>query len=43
MIAVDEFAEFEVDGSNTLTRAELRAFCDKYKTKEAILEALSTE
>jgi hypothetical protein len=43
VIAVDEFAEFEVDGSSVLTRAELRAACNQHKTKEAILEALSAE
>ncbi len=43
VIPVDEFAEFELDGSNVLTRSELRAACSQYKTKEAILEALSAE
>jgi len=40
VIPVDEFAEFELNGSNVLTRAELRALCDKHKTKEAILDAI---
>ena len=39
-IMVDEFAEFELPGSSSLTRDELRAICDKYKTKEEILKAL---
>jgi hypothetical protein len=43
VIPVDEFGEFEVDGSNALTRAELRAICDEHKTREEILEALSGE
>ena len=41
VIPVDEFAEFELDGSRMLNRNELRALCDKYKTKEEILKALS--
>ena len=40
LIAVDEFAEVELKGIRTLTREELRAICDREKTKEAILEAL---
>jgi hypothetical protein len=40
VIPVDEFGEFEIDGSNALTRAELRAICDQHKTRDAILEAL---
>jgi len=43
VIPVDEFAEFEIDGSNALTRSEFQALCDKHKTKEAILEVLSTK
>ena len=43
VIPVDEFAEFEVRGSKALTRTELRAICDRYDTKEAILEALVQE
>jgi hypothetical protein len=39
-IAVDEFAEVELKGARTLTRDELRALCDKHKTKAAILKAL---
>ena len=41
VIAVDEFAEIELDGLNALTRDELRKACDKYKTKEKIVKALS--
>ncbi|MFO7898248.1 MAG: hypothetical protein R6V58_04210 [Planctomycetota bacterium] len=40
LIPVDEFAEFSLPISRTLTRAEFRAICDEHKTKEAILEAL---
>jgi hypothetical protein len=40
LIAVDEFAEIELKGRHTLTREELRAVCDREKTKEAILQAL---
>jgi hypothetical protein len=40
LIPVDEFAEVEVRGSVALTREELRAICDRAKTKEAIIEAL---
>jgi len=40
VIAVDEFAEFELDGLDVLTRAELRKICDKHKTRKKILEAL---
>jgi hypothetical protein len=43
VIPVDEFAEFEVDGSNAITRSELRSLCEEHKTKEAILKALSTK
>jgi hypothetical protein len=43
VIPVDEFAEFDLDGSRVLNRDELRALCDKYKTKEEILKALSAE
>ena len=43
VIAVDEFAEFEVRGSKTFTRTELRTICDRYDTKEEILEALVHE
>jgi len=41
VIPVDEFAEFEIPGSNALTRDELRAICDQHKTKEEILSALT--
>ncbi len=40
LIAVDEFAEVELKGIRALSREELRAICDREKTKEAILEAL---
>ena len=40
VIPVDEFAEVEIMGGRVLTRAELRAICDRMKTKEKILEAL---
>jgi hypothetical protein len=40
IIPVDEFAEVELRGTRTLTREELRAICDREKTKEAILQAL---
>jgi hypothetical protein len=40
LIPVDEFAEIELHGLRTLTREELRAVCDREKTKEAILAAL---
>ena len=41
LICVDEFAEFELAGSTTMTREEFRALCDRYKTKEEILRALT--
>ncbi len=40
LIPVDEFAEVELKGGRVLSRAELRAICDRMKTKEKILEAL---
>ncbi len=40
LVPVDEFAEVEIRGSRVLNREELRAICDKHKTKEAILKAL---
>ena len=40
LIPVDEFAEVELQGSRVLTREELRAVCDREKTKDAILKAL---
>ncbi len=43
VIPVDEFAEFELEGSRVINRNELRALCDKYKTKQEILKALSAE
>lgn len=41
LIAVDEFAEVELKGNRVLTREELRAVCDKAKTKEKIVAELS--
>ncbi len=41
LIPVDEFAEVEVRGAKAFTRDELRALCDKHKTKAAIVKALS--
>jgi len=41
VIAVDEFAQFELRGSNALTRRELRALCDRHKTKDAVLRAIN--
>jgi hypothetical protein len=41
LIPVDEFAEIELSGLRSLTRQELRAACDRYKTKEEIVKALS--
>jgi len=41
LICVDEFAEFELAGSTTMTREEFRARCDRYTTKEEILAALT--
>jgi hypothetical protein len=41
VIPVDEFAEIELAGLRTLTRQELRAACDRYKTKEEIVKALT--
>ncbi len=38
---VDEFAEFELSGSNVLTRQELRAACDRGQTKEEIVRILT--
>ncbi len=43
LIPVDEFGEFEIDGSNALARSELRALCDQHKTRDAILEALARQ
>lgn len=41
IILVDESAEVELDGFSTLTREEFRDICDKYHTKDDILQALS--
>lgn len=40
LIPVDEFAEIELKGMRTLTRDELRAVCDRERTKEKIVAAL---
>lgn len=40
LIPVDEFAEVELKGLRVLSREELRAICDREKTKESILQAL---
>ncbi len=40
VLPVDEFVEFEIPGSNALTREELRVICDRYATREDILECL---
>ncbi|HEV3024673.1 MAG TPA: hypothetical protein VGX76_19490 [Pirellulales bacterium] len=40
LVPVDEFAEVELRGVRTLSREELRAICDREKTKEAIVKAL---
>ena len=40
LVAVDEFAEVELDGGRVFTREELRAICDTHKTKDAIRQAL---
>jgi hypothetical protein len=41
VIPVDEFAEVELKGLRVLSREEFRTICDREKTKEAILKALS--
>jgi hypothetical protein len=40
LIPVDEFAEVDLHGLKVLTREELRAVCDREKTKAAIVDAL---
>jgi hypothetical protein len=40
LIAVDEFAEVELGGMHVLSREDLRAVCDREKTKEAVIAAL---
>ena len=42
LIPVDEFAEVDLQGNRVLNREELRALCDRYKTKEAIVKALQS-
>ena len=39
-IAVDEFAEIELDAGRVLNRDELRTLCDTHKTRDAIRQAL---
>jgi hypothetical protein len=41
VIPVVEFAEFELNGSNALSREEFRAVCDRCSTKEEIVRALA--
>jgi hypothetical protein len=41
VLAVDEFAAFELQGLTSLSRAELREICDRHKTKEKILQAMA--
>ncbi len=41
VIPVDEFAKFELSGLTALTREKLRAACDRYQTKEAIVRGLT--
>lgn len=41
VILIDEFAELELKGLRVLNREELRAACDREKTKEKIVQALS--
>jgi len=41
LILTEEFAEFQLGGLRTLTREELRKVCDRNKTKERIIRALS--
>jgi hypothetical protein len=41
VIPVEEFAEIELPGLRSLTRQELRTACDRYKTKEEIVKALT--
>ena len=40
VLPVVEFAEFEMTGSNALSREEFRAVCDRCATKEEIVQAL---
>jgi hypothetical protein len=40
LIAVDEFAEVELPVMHALSREDLRAVCDREKTKDAIIAAL---
>jgi len=40
VIAVDEFAELELNGFRSLNRSEFRAICDEHKTREAICNAV---
>jgi hypothetical protein len=42
LLPVDEFAEVELPGLRVLDREELRAICDRHKTKEAIVRALES-
>ena len=39
VIAVDEFAELTLRGTESLTRDELRTLCNRHRTKKAIIKA----
>jgi hypothetical protein len=41
LLAVDEFVEVEIPAIEPPNREELRQLCDKYRTKEQIIEALA--
>ena len=43
VLLVDEFAEVTMRGFRTLTREQFRSVCDRHRTKEKIVEALSGE
>ena len=40
LLAVDEFAEVELPGVRVLPREQLRAVCDRHRTRQAIVTAL---
>jgi hypothetical protein len=41
VIPVEEFGEFRLTGTSSLTREQFRAICDRHRTKDRILKALS--
>ena len=43
VIPVDAFAEFELPRLTSLTRQELRAVCDRCKTQEEIIRAITAK